>query len=152
MGNWANCASAGSGAGYHAKVRLTKGKVTIKVGSGGNSVGSGGYTMGTSGEDSYIRCNTLDVTCGGGTACGAFSPAGTGGTRSGSGATNPIEVYVDKNGNNGTANRGLGPTGVTAGPISGHTWGEATSASAGYAGGFVGASKHGYIMIKKISK
>ena len=159
MSNRAAAGTGGGGAGYHAKIIITEGGYyNVVVGSGGGSRGAAGNqsatdtTAGAASTFSIKDGETLISAGGGGrgTSNQSSGSAGGGGTLTKSANLNELEVFVSRNGYNGSARNSAGDLGRTSGPISGHNWGSAAEAGCGYNSSSTGYSKHGYFSIKYV--
>ena len=151
--NYYGCWTGGSGAAYHGLIHITTAtSYELKVGKGGT--GRGGayntYAYGDAGVASTLKLGGTTVITANGGGAGGWGYAGAGGAISTSLTNYEVESYSKKKGNNGTGGLLWTSANSTAGPLSGHTWGDAGSASSFTGGGLVGASHHGYGLIKLI--
>lgn len=163
MSNRASAGSGGSGAGYHAIIKIDSPQ-TFNVICGSGGIGYGGPkganrtgTDGTASSLSTMGNNLIYVGGGtGGFAAGAYAGAtrGTGGSISISPNLTEIISYTKVGGNSG--NQGANSSSYTANGavsvISGHTWGASGSSGGWSNGGSASPSYHGYVLIKYLGQ
>lgn len=151
MPNYSGTGAGGGGAGFHGKVIVTEtADYVITVGSGGVSRAGFVGTAESGGASTLVTGGTTKLSAGGGNGGSSWVNGGSGGA--GGNLVNNftvVETTVSTNGNNGGGGTKVSNDGAP-GPISGHTWGKSGGVYFGYAGGVVGSSCHGYVMIKYV--
>ena len=151
MSNQGSSACGGGGAGFKGKIAVFQdGNYDIVVGSGAISRARFQSTVDSGTATTISKDGVTLLSAGGGTGGSAW----IGGASGGVGGTlvnnfTVVESEVSTNGNNGWGGNQVATSGAN-GPISGHTWGKSGWSSYGWAGGNVGPSYHGYLMIKYV--
>ena len=151
MSNQGSSACGGGGAGFKGTVAITEtADYVVTVGSGGISRARYQSTVDSGGATTISKGGVVVLSAGGGGGGSAWIGGASGGA--GGVLSNNFLVVsseVSTNGNNGYGGNRVSTSGVD-GPISGHTWGKSGWSAYGWAGGNVGSSYHGYVMIKYV--